>query len=390
MRASEPERVARATLRERLGVRRAEIEAAALTRVNAIADSSAASDPTYVEGLRAAVSAAVGYGIATTQGGESGPPMPLALLAQARIAARSGVSLDTVLRRYFAGYSLLGYFIVEEASRDNLMNGAELQRLLGTQAVVFDRLLAAIGEEHTRESELRVTSSGQRHAERIERLLEGELIDTAPISYDFNGWHLGAIASGPGAAEGLRELARALDLRPLIVERGEEDAVWAWLGGRREPDPREVQRLAGVGTERDLTLAIGEPGSGLDGWRLTHRQAIAALPVALRGSRAVVRYVDVAQLASVLQDDLLATSLRELFLSPLQGERDGGEVARVTLRAYLASDCNVSSTAAALGVSRYTVTARLRTVEELLGRPPGQCLSELSLALQLEEQAQAG
>lgn len=44
--------------------------------------------------------------------------------------------------------ALLGCFIIEEASCDGLMSGVELQRLLGTQGVIFDRLLAAIGEEH--------------------------------------------------------------------------------------------------------------------------------------------------------------------------------------------------------------------------------------------------
>jgi hypothetical protein len=39
------------------------------------------------------------------------------LLVQARLAARSDVSLDIVLRRYFAGYSLLGDFLVGEADR---------------------------------------------------------------------------------------------------------------------------------------------------------------------------------------------------------------------------------------------------------------------------------
>ena len=36
------------------------------------------------------------------------PYYDFGMLAQARSAARNGVSLDTVLRRYFAGYSLLG------------------------------------------------------------------------------------------------------------------------------------------------------------------------------------------------------------------------------------------------------------------------------------------
>ena len=195
----------RSVLRERLEARRAEIEAAALTRVRAIADPAEVADPAYAEGLRAAVEAAVAYGIeATGRTPDEAPPIPVALLAQARMAARSGIPLDTVLRRYFAGYSLLGYFQIEEASRDGLIEGPELQRLIAAQAGVFDRLLAAIGEEHARESELRHTTSERRHTERIERLLAGEPLDPAGIAYEFDGWHLGLLADGPGAERHVR------------------------------------------------------------------------------------------------------------------------------------------------------------------------------------------
>ena len=43
----------------------------------------------------------------SSEASAAAPPPPAALLAQARLAARSGVGLDTVLRRYFAGHTLL-------------------------------------------------------------------------------------------------------------------------------------------------------------------------------------------------------------------------------------------------------------------------------------------
>jgi len=46
---------------------------------------------------------------------------------------------------------------------------------------------------------------------------------------------------------------------------------------------------------------------------------------------------------------------------------------------------NVSSTAAALGVSRQTVSNRLRTIEERLARPLSDCAAEVDAALRLEE-----
>jgi DNA-binding PucR family transcriptional regulator len=94
-------------------------------------------------------------------------------------------------------------------------------------------------------------------------------------------------------------------------------------------------------------------------------------------------------LASVLRDDLGTTSLRQLYLEPLEGTRDGGRVARETLRTYFATERNVSSTAAALGVDRSTVTNRLRAVEELFGRPLEDFATDLEIALQLPDEIEA-
>src|SRR4029077_15954907 len=100
----------------------------------------------------------------------------------------------------------------------------------------------------------------------------------------------------------------------------------------------------------EVALAIGEPAEGLAGWRQSHRQGAAAFNVARRRWKPIVRYADVALLASAMQDELLVSSLRQLYLEPLEAERDGGRVARETLRAYFGTERNVSSAAAALGV----------------------------------------
>lgn len=378
---------ARAVLRERLEARREEIEAAALTRVVAISDPAEVSDPAYAQGLRAAVAAAIDYGIQTTGREGPDPPIPVALLAQARMAARAGIPLDTILRRYFSGYSLLGYFILEEAGAAGLTDGDELKRLLGAHAGLFDRLLAAVGEEHGRETEALRPSAERRRAERIERLLAGEPIDASEIPYAFECWHLGLVAEGPGAERLLRRLAAGIECRLLTVPR-EGEALWAWLGTRDRLDPGELlgsPALAGSGAERGAALALGEPGEGLEGWRLTHRQAAAVLPVALGARGVPVRYADSALLASIAKDEMLVVSLQELFLEPLRSERDGGETARRTLRAYFAAGQSVSSAAAALGVKRHTVTRRLRAIEQRIDRPIATCAAELEAALRLEE-----
>jgi len=374
-----------ADLHERLLARRGEIEQAVLARVYGVSDPASVDDPGYVAGLRAAVSAALSCGIDAIAGDHHPPPMPPELSFQARYAARTGVCLETVLRRYFAGYALLCDFIVEEVEERGMPQGVELQRVLRAQAALLDRWVIDVTAEYTREAEGRFRQSTEhRRLERVRSLLAGELVDGAELGYALDAWHIGVVVIGPGARAAIRDLAASLD-RNLLAVRPEDGSIWTWLGGRSRIAVDEVIDRASEGLSAALSLVFGEPAHGLDGWRLTHQQASAAVPVALHSSQKLVRYADVALVASVLRDDTLSSSLHELYLAPLATEPDGGENLRRTLRTYFETDRNTSSTAAALGVSRKTVTSRLRGVEQRLSRPLGGVAVELEIALRLEE-----
>ncbi|HET8861902.1 MAG TPA: helix-turn-helix domain-containing protein [Solirubrobacterales bacterium] len=374
---------ARIHICERLRARRPEIEKAILARVYALPNPAGTEHPDDVQGLREAVSTAFGYGLAAVERGDArGVSIPTLLYAQIRDAARNNVSLDTVLRRYFTAYILLGDFFMQEAG-NGVLPATELQRVQRAQAELFDRLLSAISEEYARETEGDPQTREQRRFQLVERLLAGELVDTAQLGYDIAAWHIGAIAVGPGVEQAFRKLATIVDCRILLVGT-EEDGLWVWLGARRRIATVEVARSASTVLPDDVYLTLGEPGEGLAGWCLTHRQARAAWPIARRGTQSLVRYADVALLASVLQDSVLTTSLYQLYLVPLMRERDGGESARRTLRAFLATDRNISSAAAALGLNRHTVANRLRMIEMRLGRSLSSCAGPLDVALRLE------
>jgi hypothetical protein len=370
-----------ASLRARLP----ELKAAIATRVYAISDPREVTDPSHLQGLNAALAAAAEHRLVVLEVGERrAPSVPPVLLAQARLDARDGVSLDTVLRRYFAGNTLFGDFLAEEAGRAEVPNSA-LRDLLGEQATLGDRLLAAVSAEHAREAKIWPSSSAERRRECVARLLAGELVDHSELGYDLGGHHVALIAKGAGSPEAMRELAEQLDRRLLAVRR-EEEPVWAcWLGGRSQLGIEPVLRALGEISLDRVAVTVGEPGEGLSGWRFSHRQAEAALPIVERRGQPIVRYADVALLASILSDDLVSTSLRCLYLEPLEKARDGGKVARETLRAYFAAERNVSSTAATLGVDRRTVANRIHAVEDLFGRPLREFATELETALRLDD-----
>lgn len=358
-----------------------------MARAVAISDPREVDDPGYLQGLRATISAAVSYALVTIEAGaDAAPPIPGDLLGQARHAARCGVNLDTVLRRYIAGYQLFGDLLVGAAEPGIPHYGQEMKAILSELGSGFDRLVEAVSAEHASALMPRSPSYEERRLELVSRLLGGETTDAADLGYELDQSHLALVASGRRWPERLRALARDLD-RLLLMVRPAGGGVWAWLGGRRPLDPEAIVKALQDGDPGE-PIAIGEPATGLSGWSLTHQQARAALTVAHRKDTGLARYRDVALLAAALRDELLCRSLESIYLRPLAGDCGDGKDLRRTVGAFLATGRNASSTAARLGIHRHTVQKRIRFAEERIGHPLDGRVMQLYLALQLNEFAE--
>lgn len=242
---------------------------------------------------------------------------------------------------------------------------------------------ASIGDE---KRQLVAHSTEQRRTEIVRRLLSREPVDAAELAeldYEVHtSWHVGLIATGAGAEQVVRQLKAHFGRRFLPVSL--DGRVWAWVGGANMPAAAEIERLS-INGHVGLLLAVGEPGRGIDGWRLTHDQAEEALRVALHKPEKFARYADGRLLAATLQNDTLAKSLKQKYLVPLQSHRDGGVTLRRTLRTYIDAECNATCAAQALKVGRRAVKGRVCTAERLIGCRLRECLAELDAALRLEE-----
>jgi PucR-like helix-turn-helix protein/diguanylate cyclase with GGDEF domain len=374
----------RAGVVERLRARRSEIEGAIFAHVGD-ADRfgpAGGDDPEYVAGLHASVAAALEYILAGIEHGEEWPgPIPSVAVEQAQRAARHGVGLDTVLRRYVAGQRLMSEFIMAEA--DGLPM-RELHRVLALQGMLVERLIAGVSSEYECEDRRVGASLEQRRSERVRRLLASEPVDMAELDYDFDAWHLGVIATGGRAQLAVRGLQTALRRQSLSVSHGRQ-TVWAWLGGKHRLEAAEIERVVTGKGLSGVSLTVGEPAEGMRGWRVTHRQAQEALLVALRRPQSVTRFADVALLVPWLEDPARARSMVEIYLSPLDSLGDDGHALRETLRAYFAAGHSIEATAAELVRDRGTVRRRLRRIEQVLGCPVDTRQAELVVAMRLEE-----
>ena len=326
-------------LAARLRARRDELVAAIFAHVReTVAEPLLDGDVELVAGLGEVIAAVVDAGIESIERGQRwSEPVPQAAVEQARRAARSGVSLNTVFRRYLAGHEFFWDRVMEEADHSDVSDDqrvALLSRAWMAQMSFFDRLIDSISEQYMQESRRATWSSAQRRAELVQDLLAGRTIDARRLDYDLDALHIGVIATGAGAEDALRRFATRLDRRLLPIARGQE-TVWAWLGGRQEIPAPALERALRATAGADVALALGEPASDVAGFRRTHREAQAAFEIARRRGcgPGVTRYADVALVALALQDEDISNSFIEIYAKPLDDDGDDAKL-RETLRAY--------------------------------------------------------
>jgi AcrR family transcriptional regulator len=156
----------------RLRARRDELVDAIFARVRGDAfDRAGEQDAEYLAGLHAAVAAALEYVLTGIELGEEGVgQVPTVALEQARRAARVGVGLDTVLRRYVVGLAILEDSMMREAEQEEDWvprigsrglgpadwippTPSALREVLARMSALVDRLITAVSRAYGEEIE---------------------------------------------------------------------------------------------------------------------------------------------------------------------------------------------------------------------------------------------
>ncbi|SEH10945.1 PucR family transcriptional regulator [Thermoleophilum album] len=272
---------------------------------------------------------------------------------------------------------------------------AELRELLRLSArSIFDYVdvtSAATVEWIIREREQLSRGTNAERLAAVTLLLEGSPIDPARtgrrLGYELAGKHLAAVvwSTAPDVRasaldEAVAALARAVGVRHPLVVVPSEGTRWAWFHGAEVPDSEDVARqLAALG---EVRAAFGTPGTDLEGFRRSHREALAAQRLVSRlGSAArAVRY-DEVRLAALLTSD--SEAARSFVIETLGELANAPATLRETLRIYLREQSNATRTARALPAHRNTVLARVARAESLLPRPLAEHALEVACALEI-------
>ena len=258
------------------------------------------------------------------------------------------------------------------------------------------------------EREQWVRGAAAMRAAEVRAMLGGAPVDVAAVSsrlgYELDRFHVGYVVwneaseDSPGGGQALfgemeqvaAAVAESLGARSaLTVAQGRHLACWV---GRREPQHLDDLRIP-RGAGRTLSVAAGTPAHGVEGFVLSHREALLARQVAqLRGESrgASFAYPDLALEALMVDDVEAGRRFVERELGPLAAHDDATVRIASTLAVFLDEGASFVRAARRLGVHANTVTYRVRRAEELLGHRVTERQLELRVALRLARLVPAG
>ncbi|MEX7469504.1 PucR family transcriptional regulator [Mycobacterium adipatum] len=182
------------------------------------------------------------------------------------------------------------------------------------------------------------------------------------------------------SVDGVSErLGRARTSRPLTVMPG-ESMKWVWLPGADEIDPEQLRKV--VDRYGSVRVAVGSPAAGVEGFRRSHLEAVAAQRMVARlDSAQRVVFFEEVQLVALMTSDLEGA---EQFVRQVLGDlAHASSEIRETVLAFVEENGSVQRVAARLYAHRNTVVRRMTRAQDLLPRSLAQNRVQVAAALQV-------
>jgi len=326
---------------------------------------------------------------------------PAAAVEYARRLAQRGVPIIALIRAYRVGHGRFLSRCIDELgarSQDASLTAAVTSRMADVSFRYIDRVSEEVISAYQHERDNWLLTQTAVRAARVRVLLGGQPIDIdateSALGYRLRQRHIGLIAwvtDTPRGSEGLTRLdqlasaaARVLGSpgRPLFVPR-DETLAWIWLAASGDMVVSgEALAKAFDNGDSSVRIVAGEPGYGLDGFRLTHQQAVRTQDLALAakpGSR-LTTFANVGAVALICADMSAARSWVWGMLADLALDDEPHARLRETLQVFLSTG-SYTTTAERLVLHKNSVQYRIRKAEDALGGPISDRGADLELAL---------
>lgn len=188
------------------------------------------------------------------------------------------------------------------------------------------------------------------------------------LRYRLSRSHVGLVlwTDTPARADALDEVVAAVRSAATegsaLVARASATSRWMWLSGIPTPPSDDMEKI--VAGAEGVRAAVGRPGHGLDGFRSSHQDALAAqaLIVRLGSDRRFTAYAEVDLIDSLTKDRASAQRFVSNTLGPLA---HADEALRQALLTYVQCGFSATRAAANLYAHRNTVERRVTRANEL-------------------------
>ena len=318
---------------------------------------------------------------------------PTAALEHARRLAQRGVDADFLVRTYRLGHQAVVRIVLDELRDAQFATDLTLdvfERVTSTSFRYIDKTSRLVLTTYQSERDRWLANENRVRALRVREVLDGNEIDiddtTDALRYPLRRIHLSLIVWCAECEDGnelvamerfVTELATSLGARerPLFIA-ADRVTGWAWIPLSEDAAPDAVTRLREFADGRADApwIAAGDPLPGVDGFRRSHAQALAARAVVVAsGSQppAVTTANDpglvvAAQFCADLQQ---ARAWVGDVLGPLASATDSDERMRETLREFLHTGSSFKATADALHLHVNSVKYRVQRALERRGKP---------------------
>jgi DNA-binding PucR family transcriptional regulator len=317
----------------------------------------------------------------------------------ARQYARQGVSVGTLLRVYRLGHAC--FWRLWSAKLQERLPADHVTEVIDAASIFLfayiDSVCARLAEAHAEESVRWNRSDNARRLRVVQEILAGTLRDEAAASRKL-GWRLDrqhmALIMWRSEQDAIDEhddrlaslvdrLHRALSGKPLHVW-ADDGRLWVWVTVAGDVAATMLHRVLRV--PPDTRVVVGEPAPGLEGFRLSHEQALAAqrvVQLAPKARSAIERYRDLMLESLVLGDRIPIERFIQEELGKLAERTAMAARLRDTVETFLDSRQSPSRTATRMGLHKNTVIYRLDRAAQLRGRPLSDHRLELETALRL-------
>lgn len=356
------------------------------------------SDPVLVDDLRRSTRHQWIAFLNGLRSAEHGLNLPVEALDLARSLARRSKDVKVLLRVYLSAHRGVFSYLTETIDR---LGGGELgsefvlREVWKRADIWMDESVESLIETFFEERQRELDGSAAQRAELVGVLLSGGDIDeaeaSAELAYPVAAWHTSFLAwtsrADARTTASLRSaadaVAKCFPAAKLLTEVAGSRDLRGWVATRLAPPAEAFDQLRALDLP-DVSIAVGVPAEGPDGFRSSHADARAAQKLAMTSRNAPqfldYRSVEILSLAMADRDALERMVRREV--GPLCGSDKNLEPVRETVLTFLTNRMNVEATAEKLYVHGNTVRYRLAKAEELLGCQLAERPRQIELALQ--------